>query len=81
MFCVCNIQEQLLRNRKTYIFNKAPLYWGCTRYTPLWLGDAGREARLDKVGRSDKLQSYKGILLQQSLLECTWHAPYSVLQF
>jgi hypothetical protein len=25
MFCVCNIQEQLLRNRKTYVFNKAPL--------------------------------------------------------
>jgi hypothetical protein len=26
VFCVCNIQEQLLRNRKTYIFNRAPLY-------------------------------------------------------
>jgi hypothetical protein len=42
MFCVCNIQEQLLRNRKTYIFNKAPLYlesvWDLDLYHERHLG-------------------------------------------
>jgi hypothetical protein len=50
-------------------------------------------ARLDKVGHSDKLchntavpTSFvviqeKELLLQQSLLECTWHVASSVLQF
>ena len=46
-------------------------------------------AKLDKVGRSDKLRHYtavptsfvvtqeKELLLQQSLLECTWHVASS----